>query len=195
MTRRATSGRPPSTSHSAIEETAFALFEEHGFESTTMSDIADALGIGRRTLFRYYASKNDILWGQFDASLEGFARTLNSMPADLPTTAAVAEAIRHFNDFPEEAMPQHRRRMSLLLTTPALLAHSELRYAAWRATIADFVARRTGTDPDDALPTTMGRVSLALSLSAYDQWLRHPDSSLGENLRTVFSVHAEAYGS
>ena len=44
-------------------------FEERGFEMTTMDDIAAAVGVGRRTLFRYYPSKNDILWGQFDDSL------------------------------------------------------------------------------------------------------------------------------
>src|SRR5215213_2120704 len=65
-------GRPPATTHAAIERTAFALFERQGFEATTLDDIAAALGVGRRTLFRYYPSKNDILWGRFDASLRHF---------------------------------------------------------------------------------------------------------------------------
>src|SRR5689334_24307046 len=77
-------GRPPATSHAAIESIAFSLFEEHGFEATTMDDIAAAVGVGRRTLFRYYPSKNDIPWGQFDESLVEFRRSLNEMPPDRP---------------------------------------------------------------------------------------------------------------
>src|SRR5262245_3567476 len=58
-------GRPVVTSHAAIEEAAFRLFGERGFEGTTLDAIAREVGIGRRTLFRYFASKNDIPWGQF----------------------------------------------------------------------------------------------------------------------------------
>lgn len=59
-TRRSSVGRPEATSHAAIEEAAFALFAERGFEATTIDDIARAVGVSRRTLFRYYPSKNDI---------------------------------------------------------------------------------------------------------------------------------------
>src|SRR5689334_19972758 len=155
-------GRPPATSHAAIESIAFSLFEEHGFEATTLDDIAAALGVGRRTLFRYYPSKNDILWGQFDDSLRHFERFLDAIPADVPILSAVQRAILDFNKLDPAAVPQHRQRMRFLLTTPALLAHSELRYTAWRDVVARYVAERTGLQPTDLVPTTVGRVSLAL---------------------------------
>ncbi len=72
--------------------------------------------------------------------------------------------------------------MRLILETPALQAHSVLRYAEWRAVIADYVARRTGLASTDPLPETVGQVSLALALSAYTLWLRSPGPSLHERL-------------
>ena len=47
-----------------------------------MADIAAEVGVGRRTLFRYFESKNDIPWGQFDRTLDGFREILAAMPPD-----------------------------------------------------------------------------------------------------------------
>lgn len=164
-------GRPPATSHAAIEEAAFRLFEERGFDDTTVDDIAAAAGIGRRTLFRYFPSKFDIPWGQFDASLVGLRETLDAMPEDLPLWQAVHEGVVRFNTFDASVVEQHRARMRLILGTPDLQAHSFLMYRRWREVIAGFVAARTGQSVDDPLPVTAGHVALALALASYDQWL------------------------
>lgn len=185
MTTRAGYGRPPATSHAAIEQAAFHLFEERGFEATTMEDIAEAVGVGRRTLFRYYPSKNDILWGQFDEGLRSFAETFAAMPDDLPLVEAVIEAVVAFNYLDEAAVPQHRQRMRLLLGTPALLAHSELRYAAWRRVVADFVGRRLDVAADSLEPALAGRVALAVALAAYEQWLLDETAVLADLIRQV----------
>ncbi len=185
---RSALGRPPATSHAAIEEAAFALFEQQGFEATTLDDIAAAVGVGRRTLFRYYPSKNDILWGQFDDSLRHFEQFLIAIPAEVPVFEAVRRAILDFNKLDPDAVAQHRQRMRFLLTTPALLAHSELRYTAWRDVIARYVAERTGLPPTDLLPVTAGRVGLALSLSAYEKWLDDEDASFPDLLTAGFQA-------
>lgn len=181
-------GRPRATTHAAIEEAAFELFEARGFAATTLEDIASAVGIGRRTLFRYYPSKNDILWGQFDESLRSFRETLAASPHDVPPVASLREAVMAFNDFDETAMPQHRRRMTLILGTPALLGHSELRYAAWRRAVAEFVAERTHQPVDSLEPLVAGRVALALALAAYEDWLLHPDAHLPDVIRRSFEA-------
>ena len=175
---RSLPGRPEATSHAAIEQAAFRLFTRHGFEQTTLDAIAREVGVGRRTLFRYYSSKNDIPWGQFDRTLETFREILAAMPDDLPLHEAVHRGVVAFNRFPADAQPPHRDRMRLILQTPALQAHSVLRYAQWRAVIADYVASRTGADPDDLLPQTIGHVSLALALAAYERWLHEPKTAL-----------------
>ncbi|RLV47541.1 mycofactocin system transcriptional regulator [Nocardioides mangrovicus] len=175
-------GRPEATSHGEIEQAAFALFAERGFDGTTLDDIADAVGVGRRTLFRYFRSKNDIPWGQFDLTLDAFRRLLASMPEDLPLHESVHRGVMDFNDFPDDAMPAHRERMRLILTNPALQAHSMLRYAEWRDVIAEHVAWRTRGSVTDLLPRTVGHVSLALALTAYDVWLADEHAVLLEVL-------------
>lgn len=175
-------GRPRATDHSTIEKAAFDLFDQRGFEQTTVEDIARAAGIGRRTLFRYFSSKNDIPWGRFDDNLRQLREYLDATPDELPVHVAVHRAVLDFNRLDPDAVAQHRRRMRLLLTTPALQAHSVLRYEDWRGVIADFVARKYGLPRSHLLPRTIGRVSLALALSAYDQWLDDEDAALGELL-------------
>lgn len=181
-------GRPPATTHALIEEVAFQLFDEQGFENTTVDQIADAAGIGRRTLFRYYPSKNDIPWGQFDESLRKLAQHLREMPPDLGIAEAVQESVKAFNLVDPVAVEQHRRRMRLLMNTPALQAHATLRHAAWRAVIASYVAERRAMSPDDLYPRTIGRVALALSLSAYQQWLEDEQTSLPDLLDETFAA-------
>ena len=62
-----------------------------------------------------------------------------------------------------------------------------LRYAEWRGVIASTSPRRRGLAADDLLPRTVGQVSLALALSAYDAWLDHPDASLAALLDDAMS--------
>lgn len=185
---RKSPGRPPATDHRAIEAVAFRLFAERGFDATSLDDIAAAVGVGRRTLFRYYKSKNDILWGQFDASLVHLARHLDGMPEDVPVHEAVQRAVIEFNRLDPDVVASHRQRMHLILATPALQAHSVLRYQQWRVVITNFVARRFELDPSDLLPRTAGQVTLALALSAYEQWLEDADSSLEVLLAEALSA-------
>lgn len=176
-------GRRAVTDHGSIERAAFRLFEAQGFDETTMEQIAEVMGVGRRTLFRYFPSKNDIPWGQFDQSLRDFAEQLANVPTDVPVFEAVHNCVVAFNDFDKEALSQHRIRMKLILETPTLQAHSALRYAAWRGVIEDYVARRFDTTSDSLLPRLAGHISLALAVSSYEQWLLKPDSDLPSILR------------
>lgn len=51
-----------------LSRVALRLFHEHGFEAATIDAIAAAAGISRRTYFRYFESKNDVAWGEFDTN-------------------------------------------------------------------------------------------------------------------------------
>jgi mycofactocin system transcriptional regulator len=176
-TRRGAVGRPVATTHSEIEQAAFELFATHGFEGTTMSAIAAAVGVGPRTLFRYYQSKNDIPWGQFDATLDSFRHILAATPLDVRLPEAIQQAVLQFNEYDDDARPPHRERMRLILRTPALQAHAVLRYADWRAVISEYVAHRRGLDTQDLFPQAVAQVSLALALTAYDAWLARPEGT------------------
>jgi mycofactocin system transcriptional regulator len=179
-------GRPSVTSREELEHLALDLFAARGFEETTVDDLAEAAGIGRRTFFRYFPSKNDVLWGDFDAALEGLRERLAAVPADVPLLEGIRHAVLAFNALPADAEPQHRVRMGLVLHTPALQAHSTLRYAGWRAVIAEHVAQRLGLQPDDFLPQVLAHQSLATAVAAYEQWLAHPGTDLSSLLDQAF---------
>jgi mycofactocin system transcriptional regulator len=192
--RTSARGRPVATSHAAIEQAAFELFTARGFASTTLDDIARATGVGRRTLFRYFESKNDIPWGRFDLTLAGFRELLADQPLDVPLHVAVHRAVVAFNRFPADARPSHRERMRLILTTPELEAHSVLRYADWRAVIAEYVSERTGAAPSDLQPQLVAHVALAQALTAYEAWLRDDDAVLEELLDETMAALTDYLG-
>ncbi|WP_322762163.1 mycofactocin system transcriptional regulator [Frankia sp. Cr2] len=180
-------GRPPVTDHATIERAAFALFTERGFDATTLDAIAEATGVGRRTVLRYYPSKNDIPWGRFDENLVQLRKSLDSMPHDIPVYEAVQQAVLAFNHVDTPALAQHRQRMALLLRTPTLQAHSALKYRQWREVIISYAADRHGISSADLLPRTVGQVTLALAVSAYEQWLEHEDRMIEELLDEALS--------
>jgi len=182
-------GRPAATTRGELELVALQLFAERGFDATTVDDVAEAAGIGRRTFFRYFASKNDVVWGDFDAALDNLRAQLAAVPGEVPLMDGLREAVKAFNQLPEGAEPQHRVRMAMVLHTPALQAHSTLRYAGWRAVIAQHVAARVGAQPGDFGPALLAHQVLASAVAAYEQWLDRPGSDLqallDEALRTL----------
>lgn len=188
-------GRQPSTSPAELSHIALELFVERGFEETTVGDIAAAAGISRRTFFRYFSSKNDLPWGDFDSLLAAMREFLNDLPETVPLVEALHAAVTRFNRFPTAEVPYHRRRMRLLLTVPSLVAHSTLRYAAWRQVVAEFVGRRLGVPASSLEPQAMAWALLGVSLSAYEQWLADENSDLIELLDTAYAMLSTSFGS
>ncbi|MFT4127237.1 MAG: mycofactocin system transcriptional regulator [Gordonia sp. (in: high G+C Gram-positive bacteria)] len=176
-------GRRPRTSRAEISAIAIELFTAAGFEETSVDDIADAAGISRRTLFRYYPTKNEIPWGDFDAHLDKLRDQLARIPAGPSIADALTGALISFNRIDPADARSHRLRMELLLGVPALQAHSMLMYADWRQVIAGFAAGRLGLEPTGHLPQTIGWMALGTALAAYEQWLANPGSDLTELLR------------
>ena len=174
------------TSRAELEQIALGLFIRHGFNETTLDDIAAAAGIARRTFFGYYSSKNDVVWGDFDALLRGMEEWLARAPDDVPLLDTLTDAVIRFNDLPREAMPAHRQRMSLILHVPALQAHSTLRYADWRAVVARFAARRLGAPVEALLPQLIGHLSLGSAVAAYERWLADDRADLAALLAEAF---------
>jgi mycofactocin system transcriptional regulator len=175
-------GRPAVTTREELEVVALELFAERGFEATTVDDVAEAAGIGRRTFFRYFASKNDVVWGDFEGALAQLRAHLDAVPAGVPLLEGLREAVLAFNALPPGAEPQHRVRMAMVLHTPALQAHSTLRYAGWRAVVADHAATRLGVQAADLGPQLLAHQLLASCVAAYEQWLAQPGSDLQELL-------------
>jgi TetR/AcrR family transcriptional regulator, regulator of mycofactocin system len=175
---QAATGRRRATSRAELETVAFGLFERQGFDETTIEDIATAAGIGRRTFFRYFPSKNDVPWGDFDGELDRMRAQLKAFPARLELMDALREAIVDFNRITPDQVPQHRRRMRLILWVPALKAHSTLRFTAWRQVVAEFAADRLGVPPGTLAPQAIAHAVLGVAVAAYEQWLETEDADL-----------------
>src|SRR5246127_4117501 len=164
-------GRRRSTTRRHITEVAIDLFARHGFAEVSVDDVALAAGIARRSLFRYYASKNAIPWGDFDEHLDRLRVLLGSVDRAVPLIEALRDALLSFNTFDDVEMPRHRLRMQIILQTTELQAYSMTMYAGWRDVIAEFVAARCGVKPNDLVPQTVAWAMLGLALSAYEHWL------------------------
>ena len=190
---RPRAGRPPVTSGWELECVALDLFSERGFEATTVDDIAAAAGIGRRTFFRYYPSKNDVVWGDFDAGLSRLRARLAAVPPTTPVYAALRAEVLAFNAVDDAEQSRHRERMALILRVPALQAHSTLRYAAWRDVVASYVARRLAGSPQELLPQAVAHATLGACLAGYEQWLQTPGAPLLPLLDAALGAVGEGF--
>jgi mycofactocin system transcriptional regulator len=181
-------GRRRSTTPEHISGVAIELFAERGFSAVSVDDVAQAAGIARRSVFRYYASKNAIPWGDFDTHLQHLSRLLNEVDPDMPLGDALRAALLSFNTFDESETARHRQRMKVILHTAELQAYSMTMYAGWRAVIADFVAHRTRVETTDLPPRTVAWMMLGVALSAYEHWLDDESVSLPQALGYAFDL-------
>ncbi len=181
-------GRRRSTTRHQITDAAIGLFAGRGFDGVSVDDVAQAAGIGRRTLFRYYPSKNAIPWGDFDTHLQYLRRLLAAVDPGVSTEQALRDALLSFNTFDESEIAHHRLRMQIILRTTELQAYSLTMYAGWRHVIAEFVATRCGTKPDHLVPQTVAWAMLGVALSAYEHWLADGSVALTDALGAAFDV-------
>lgn len=194
-TTRGRTGRRPSTTRERISSVGIELFAAHGFEETSVDQIAEAAGIARRTFFRYFPSKNAIPWGDFDNHLADMRSLLAALPDDIQLAEGLTTALLEFNRFPPDVAPLHRSRMEIILKAPALQAYSMVMYNGWRDVIAEYTAVRLGCDATDHLPRTVGWMVLGVALSAYEQWLTDDSLDLADLLRAGGETLTHGVGS
>ena len=185
---RSRAGRRRSTTRHQIADVAIELFADRGFDEVSVDDVAEAAGIARRTLFRYYPSKNAIPWGEFDAHLQHLRELLAAVGPAVPIEQALRDALLSFNTFDDSEVARHRLRMQVILRTPELQAYSLTMYAGWREVIAEFVAARCGAKAGDLAPQTAAWTLLGVALSAYEHWLADQSVSLPQALGDAFDL-------
>lgn len=94
---KARAGRTPQGRRrvrAALALAALDLFAEQGFEATTVDQISETAGVGRRTFFRYFRSKEDVVFPDHDERLAQVVEQLESAPAEEPPLAAVCRSAR-----------------------------------------------------------------------------------------------------
>ncbi len=157
--------------HDELAEAALRLLAWQGFEATTIEQIAEAAGVSRRTFFRYFQSKEDVIV-QFLGHVGGQLRAgLAARPAEEPPAVALRRALDCFVTAHEEYPEKSLRLTKLVLGTSALLARFLERQEEWRADLAAELARRSGLDPTrDMRPALAAAVALAAFDTALSRW-------------------------
>jgi mycofactocin system transcriptional regulator len=186
-------GRPPGTSRRELELIALRLFTEQGFDDTTIEQIAAEAGVSKRTFFRYFGSKSDVLWGEFDTEVEVIRAALAEVPAGVPMMDAIRRAVVAANHYGPRDIPELRMRMNLIGSVPALMSSAALRYDAWERAISDFAATRIGQPAGSLYPLAVGRATLAACRAAYDCWTVRGDADLTFYLDAALAALAAGF--
>lgn len=157
-----------------LEDAALALFVERGFDATTVDDIAAAAEVSRRTFFRYYRSKEDVLLSDHPRRLGQLRQALAARPpAESPLTA-LRHALMSLSGSYEEDRPRLLLRAKVMRGTPSLQGRSLVLQRDWEQAVAEMVAERLGVDPRrDLRPAVVAATTLAAARAAWQSWLEH----------------------
>jgi AcrR family transcriptional regulator len=162
-------GRPATIDPDAVAGVALRLFAEHGYEQTSMEDIARASGIGRKSLYRYFPTKADLIWGGIEPVVEASglvledARTSGAPDGDI-LSGLRAAALTGAAVIPDLAVT--RGRLRLIAEYPHLASRSYASLTAQRER-ARLYLTAAGVDEDTA------RYLCAAYIGAtFEAWMR-----------------------
>jgi len=157
-----------------LAQLAKDLFVEKGYDETTIDDLAAAAGMSKRTFFRYFASKEELVMGKYEILGEQLAEDLAARPADEPIWASMRQVFgRVVEYFESEARGATAVAMeNIVRDHPTLNASYLERVSRMQELVLDEVRTRTGrSDPAD--PRTAAIVGAAFSclIAAWSTWL------------------------
>jgi AcrR family transcriptional regulator len=172
-----------------VVRAAWDLFVEHGFDATTVEQIAEAAGMSRRTFFRYFAGKDELI---LDKLLEVGDRVADALAAR-PAAEAAWPALRAALDAvvaTQDEFPEPSRRLGRLLRDePGTLGTMEQRRRRWTAQLGPLVAQHL---PDHSVPAghAVAGAALACYDAATDAWIDAPDTAFATHLDTAMQAVA-----
>lgn len=103
-----------------IEETALRLFQQQGYEHTSIQDIADAVMMSTRTFFRYFASKEEVLFGPMHAALNEGIRALQQVGSTESPQAALRATFVHLAGLYQQQRDSFLIRYRVAAQTPSI---------------------------------------------------------------------------
>ena len=160
---------------------AWELFAEHGFEATTVDQIAAAAGMSRRTFFRYFAGKDELILDKLLEVGDRLADALAARPADEAAWPALRAAFDVVVTAQDQSPEPSRRLGRLLRDEPGTSGTMEERRRRWTDTLGPLVAERL---PERRLAA--GRAVAGAALACYDAatdaWIDAPDTRFATHL-------------
>lgn len=169
---------------------ALDLFERQGYDDTTIAQVAAAAGVTEMTVFRHFATKEQLLLDDpYDPVI---AAAVGAQPGGwTPLTRAVSGLRQAWRQVPEPDGDVVRRRVRIVAQSGSLRAAAWRNNAATERLIADRLVR-DGADPLRAR-VAAGAVLAAL-MAALFEWGQHEDIDLADVITTALDTLENGHG-
>lgn len=167
----------------ALREAALARFVREGFDATSITDIAADVGVTTRTFYRYFASKDEVLFADYEDRLDWFRRALSVRPRKEPLVDSVRAAVESFPDDPALVAEIARLRTDGLDPDRVEPHIRRVESQLGREIEAHLGHRHPGIadDPDARLRMKVtARAVAAAVFAALDTWMVGPADDLDE---------------
>lgn len=186
------------SARSLLIEAAFDLFDDRGFDETTVDDIARAAGVGRTTFFRHFGSKESVIFPEHDDLLARIAARLDAGDAD-SRDAAVTEAARLVLRYYVGEGERARIRYRLISSVPALKAREIASIRQYQSLFARALSGWTTDEPDAVLRAELLASAVVTAHNhVLRRWLRGevdvPDDAFGHAMAVVLDQAPRADG-
>jgi AcrR family transcriptional regulator len=161
----------------AIQEHAIRLFRDQGYAATTVEQIAEAAEVSPSTVFRYFATKEELVTtDELDPVIfADFAEQPRELGLVQAWRGAMHAALARLT---AEEMATERERLQLILSVPELWATSLGNVTKTLDTMTELSARRVGREPaDPAVRTIVGAMFGVLLMTAFE-WARDPEADM-----------------
>jgi AcrR family transcriptional regulator len=159
----------------ATIDAAFALFASRGFDHVTVADICAAAGIGQRTFFRYFATKDDVLTEPAREMAERVAAAIASAPQDMPDPAALRHALTEIASYALDHRARLRQLTEVMKSSAGIRLSPLARLSEQELRLARQLAARRGADPSSpsspSTPDWRTRLLVARAVAGLRVWL------------------------
>ena len=154
-----------------LEQAAMELYVEHGFENTTVAEIAQRAGLTERTFFRHFADKREVLFSGSAALQELLASTVESAPDSSAPIEVVAVALEAAGAVLQQRGDWAKKRQAVIAANAELRERELIKMAALAAAVGDSLRQRGVKDPAASLTAEAG---IAAFRVAFERWVQQP---------------------
>ncbi len=161
-------GRWQPDAQGRLEQAAFELYGERGYENTTVEEIAERAGLTKRTFFRYFADKREVLFSGAQWLEELFVGGVAAAPASATPLEAVGAAFDAVAPMFEERREFAGRRQQIIASNPELQERELIKLASLSRAVADALRRRGVGDPTAILTAEAG---ITVFRVGFERWV------------------------